>query len=61
MEIEKQPDAQQRQPLLTIVNRFTVPDNQLESEASHFPGLVEKTATVKIKTNAFQNHREIIS
>jgi len=34
----------------TIVNRFTLPYNhQEESEASHFPGLVEKTATVKIK------------
>ena len=32
------------------MNRFTLPDNhQEESDASHFPGLVEKTATVKIK------------
>jgi hypothetical protein len=32
------------------VNRFTLRDNhQEESEASHFPGLVEKTTTVKIK------------
>jgi len=32
------------------VNCFTLPDNhQEESEASHFPGVVEKTATVKIK------------
>jgi len=32
------------------MNLFTLPDNhQAESEASHFPGLVEKTAVVKIK------------
>jgi len=32
------------------VNCFTLPDNdQEESEASNFPGLVEKTATAKIK------------
>jgi hypothetical protein len=32
------------------VNRFTLADNhQEESEASHFPGLVGKIATVKIK------------
>jgi len=32
------------------VNHFTLPDNhQEESDASHFPGLVQKTATVKIK------------
>jgi hypothetical protein len=45
----KQPDAQ-RQPIPTIVNCFTPPVNhQEESEASHFPRLVEKTGTVKIK------------
>jgi hypothetical protein len=33
----KQPDAQQRQPIPTIVKCFTLPDNhQEESEASHF-------------------------
>ena len=32
------------------MNHFTLPDNhQEESDASHFPGLVEKTAIVKIK------------
>jgi hypothetical protein len=32
------------------VNHFTLPDNhQEESEASHFPGLVEKIVTVTIK------------
>ena len=45
----KWPDAQQ-QPIPTIMNHFMLPDNhQEESEVSHFPGLVEKTATVKIK------------
>jgi hypothetical protein len=32
------------------VNHFTLPNNHQEvSEASHFPGLFEKTATLKIK------------
>jgi hypothetical protein len=45
----KQPDKQQ-QPVLTIVNRFSLPGNlQEESEAFQFPGLVEKTAPVKNK------------
>ena len=47
----RQPDAEQRQPIPTIVNRFTLPSNhQKESEASHFTGFVEKTTTVKNKT-----------
>jgi len=45
----KQPNAQQRQPIPTSVNRFTLPDNHQEgSEASYFSGLVEKTATGRI-------------
>jgi hypothetical protein len=44
------------------VNHYLLPDNlQEEPEAFHFPGLVEKTATMKNKTNAPQNHREINS
>jgi hypothetical protein len=47
----KQLGAQKRQPIPTIVKRFTPPDNhQEESAASHFTGLVEKTTTVKNKT-----------
>ena len=46
----KQPDAQHPQPIPTTVNRFALPDNHQEkSEASHSAGLVEKTATAKIK------------
>jgi hypothetical protein len=37
----KQPDARRRKPILTIVNRFMLPNNhQEESEAFHFRGLV---------------------
>jgi len=43
----KQPDAQQPQPISTILNCFSLPDIlQEESEAYHYTGLVEKTATV---------------
>jgi hypothetical protein len=46
----KQPDAQQPQPILTIVNNFSLPDNlQEESEAFHYTGFVVKRATVKNK------------
>jgi hypothetical protein len=44
----KQPDAEQPQPIPTILNCFSLPDIlQEESEAFHYTGLVEKTATVK--------------
>jgi hypothetical protein len=65
----KQPDAQQQQqqqqqPIPTIVNHFTLPDNhQEESEASHFPGLFEETAAVKIKnkcTSKLQRNKILI-
>jgi hypothetical protein len=59
---KQQPDVQRRQPIPTIVNRFTLPDNhQEESEASPFPGLVEKTAIVKIKNKCIlKPHRNEI-
>jgi hypothetical protein len=44
----KQPDAQQPQPLPTILNCFSLPDIlQEDAEAFHYTGLVEKTATIK--------------
>jgi hypothetical protein len=58
----KQQDAQQRQPIPTIMNRFMLPGNhQEEPDASHFPCLVEKTATVKIKNKCVSKpHRNKI-
>jgi len=55
-----QSDAQQRQPIPIIVNRFTLPDNhQEESEASRFQVWLRKQQLGKLKTNASQNHTEI--
>ena len=54
-----QPEVQQRQPIPTIVNRYTLPNNHHEdSEASQPTGMVGKTASVKVETNCISKPRK---
>jgi hypothetical protein len=54
----KQP-VQQRQPIPTIVNRYTLPNNHHDdSEASQPTGIVGKRASVKIKSTCVSKPRK---
>jgi len=56
-----QPDAQQRQPILTILNFFTLPDNHQKNPKPLFLQVwLRKQQLWKLKTNASENHRNTI-